>query len=233
MKIIEKILTQNDCYKAGKKITVKGLMLHSVGCPQPKAEIFINQWNKSGVQKCVHAFIEPNGDVYQTLPWNHRGWHAGGNANNTHIGIEMTEPATIKYISGSNWTDIDPVETKTHVFATYQIAVELFAYLCKLYELEPLADGVIISHSEGHKRGIASGHADVEHIWSKFGLTMAQFRKDVKTAMEKNELLEAVTFISSKIPGGIDVKMWSSDNKEWKAKYVDTLILKIYKAWKG
>ncbi len=233
MKIIEKILTQNDCYKAGKKITVKGLMLHSVGCPQPKAEIFINQWNKSGVQKCVHAFIEPNGDVYQTLPWNHRGWHAGGNANNTHIGIEMTEPATIKYISGSNWTDIDPVKTKTHVFATYQIAVELFAYLCKLYELEPLADGVIISHSEGHKRGIASNHADVEHIWSKFGLTMAQFRKDVKTAMEKNELLEAVTFISSKIPGGIDVKMWSSDNKEWKAKYVDTLILKIYKAWKG
>jgi len=233
MKIIEKILTQNDCYKAGKKITVKGLMLHSVGCPQPKAEIFINQWNKSGVQKCVHAFIEPNGDVYQTLPWNHRGWHAGGDANNTHIGVEMTEPSTIKYTSGSNWADMDPAKTKAYVMATYKTAVELFAYLCKQFKLDPLAEGVIISHSEGHKRGIASGHADVEHIWSKFGLTMAQFRKDVKTAMEKNELLEAVTFISSKIPGGIDVKMWSSDNKEWKAKYVDTLILKIYKAWKG
>jgi len=233
MKIIEKILTRNDCYKAGKKITVKGLMLHSVGCPQPKAEIFINQWNKSGVQKCVHAFIEPNGDVYQTLPWNHRGWHAGGDANNTHIGVEMTEPSTIKYTSGSNWADMDPAKTKAYVMATYKTAVELFAYLCKQFKLDPLAEGVIISHSEGHKRGIASGHADVEHIWSKFGLTMAQFRKDVKTAMEKNELLEAVTFISSKIPGGIDVKMWSSDNKEWKAKYVDTLILKIYKAWKG
>ena len=231
MKIIEKILTQNDCYKAGKKITVKGLMLHSVGCPQPKAEIFINQWNKSGVQKCVHAFIEPNGDVYQTLPWNHRGWHAGGDANNTHIGVEMTEPSTIKYTSGSNWADMDPAKTKAYVMATYKTAVELFAYLCKQFKLDPLAEGVIISHSEGHKRGIASGHADVEHIWSKFGLTMAQFRKDVKTAMEKNELLEAVTFISSKIPGGIDVKMWSSDNKEWKAKYVDTLLQKIANAW--
>ena len=46
-----------------------------------------------------------------------------------------------------------------------------------------LCDGVIISHSKGYKRGIASDHADVEHIWNKYGLTMNQFRKDVKTAM--------------------------------------------------
>ena len=35
MKLVEHILTKNPCYTAGKKITVKGLMLHSVGCPQP------------------------------------------------------------------------------------------------------------------------------------------------------------------------------------------------------
>ena len=46
-----------------------------------------------------------------------------------------------------------------------------------------LCDGVIISHSKGYKRGIASDHADVEHIWNKYGLTMNQFRKDVKAAM--------------------------------------------------
>ena len=33
MKIIESILTKNRCYQNGRKITVKGLMLHSVGCP--------------------------------------------------------------------------------------------------------------------------------------------------------------------------------------------------------
>ena len=29
--------------------------------------------------------------TYQTLPWDHRGWHAGGSANNTHIGFEICE----------------------------------------------------------------------------------------------------------------------------------------------
>lgn len=45
MKLVESILTMNPCYTAGRKITVKGLMLHSVGCPQPKASVFVNGWN--------------------------------------------------------------------------------------------------------------------------------------------------------------------------------------------
>lgn len=187
MEIIESILTQNDCYRAGRKIAVQGLMIHSVGCSQPNASVFIKQWNKSGVQKCVHAFIQPDGKVYQTLPWSHRGWHGGGSCNNTHIGVEMTEPSTIKYTGGSSWTDLNPAETKKHVFATYQTAIELFAYLCTEFKLNPLADGVIISHHEGNMRGIASNHGDVEHIWGKFGLTMEQFRKDIKNAMRKEE----------------------------------------------
>jgi hypothetical protein len=187
MEIIKSILTQNDCYRANRKINVKGLMIHSVGCSQPNASVFIKQWNQPNVEKCVHAFIEPNGKVYQTLPWDMRGWHAGGNANNTHVGVEMTEPATIKYVNGSAWIDNNPTKTKEHVLATYQVAVELFAYLCKKFNLNPLADGVIISHHEGNIRGIASNHGDVEHIWAKFGLTMKQFREDIQNAMTKEE----------------------------------------------
>lgn len=97
----------------------------------------------------------------------------------------MTEPATIRYTGGANWTETgDGSNTKSHVLAAYKYAVELFAYLCKQYKLNPLADGVVVSHSEGHKRGIASNHGDVEHIWGKFGLTMAKFRKDIKAAMD-------------------------------------------------
>ena len=102
MKLVENILTRNPCYTAGRKITVKGLMLHSVGCPQPKASAFINSWNSpSHDTSCVHGFIDGNdGTVYQTLPWNHRGWHCGsgskGSGNNTHIGVEMCEPACIR-----------------------------------------------------------------------------------------------------------------------------------------
>ena len=95
----------------------------------------------------------------------------------------MTEPDTIKYTGGSSFKDLNPTDTKDFVKKTYKTAVELFAYLCKKYNLNPEKDGVIISHSEGHKRGIASNHGDVEHIWNKYGFTMAQFRKDVKKAM--------------------------------------------------
>ena len=160
----------------------QGLMLHSVGCPQPKAEAFIQKWNKPGVEKAAHAFVEPDA-VYQTLPWNYRGWHAGGAANNTHIGVEMTEPATIKYTGGSSWVDLDPTATETFIRKTYANAAALFAELCRQFKLDPLADGVIISHKEAHARGLASNHGDPEHLWSKFGLTMDGFRAEVAKRM--------------------------------------------------
>ena len=204
MKLVESILNRNSCYTAGKKIKVTGLMLHSVGCPQPKASAFINSWNNpSHNNSCVHGFIDGNdGTVYQTLPWDHRGWHCGsgskGSGNNSHIGVEMCEPACIKYTGGANFTCSDPDTAKAVARRTYEAAVELFAMLCKKFSLDPLADGVVISHSEGCKRGIASNHGDVEHLWSKFGLTMAQFRKDIKAAMEGSTTEDSLTAIMGK-----------------------------------
>ena len=199
MNLKQNYLTQSACYKAGKHITVKGLMIHSVGCPQPKADAFMKNWNRADANACVHAIVEPDGNVYQLLPWDFRGWHCGGGANNTHIGVEMTEPATIKYAGGASWAETgDGENTKNHVLATYKYAVELFAYLCQQFGLDPMADGVIISHSEGCKRGIASNHGDVEHLWSKFGLSMQQFRKDIKAAMEGSTAEDSLTAIMGK-----------------------------------
>lgn len=202
MNIIQSILTKNDCYKAGKTITPKGLMIHSVGCPQPKASVFIASWNKpaseqAGRQVCVHGFIDGNtADIYQTLPWNYRGWHGGGDSNNTHIGVEICEPATIKYTGGATWIETaDGANTKATVLRTYAAAVELFAHLCTLYSLNPLTKGVVISHAEGYKQGIASNHGDTEHLWGKFGLTLDKFRADIKAAMTP----AAVTPISTKL----------------------------------
>lgn len=186
MEITKQILTKNPCYKAGKTITVKGLMLHSVGCPQPSATAFIKNWNTSDTQVCVHGFIDANtGGVYQTLPWNCRGWHCGGSANGTHIGIEMCEPDCIKYSSGAKFTCSDLTKAKAMVERTYKSAVELFAYLCNEYKLNPLAEGVILAHSEGYAKGLASNHADPEHLWKglKLPYTMDSFRQDVKAAM--------------------------------------------------
>ena len=175
MRLVESFLTKNPCYTAGRKITVKGLMLHSVGCP-PKAQVFLASWNHASFgSACVHGFIDGNdGTVYQALPWNHRGWHCGsgskGSGNNTHIGVEMCEPACIRYTSGSGFTCSDLAKARASAMRTYEAAVELFAMLCKKFGLDPLADGVVISHREGHARGIATNHGDPEHLWKGLGL---------------------------------------------------------------
>lgn len=187
MKLVQSILTKNPCYTAGRKITVKGLMLHSVGCSQPNAMVFINNWNRASYDSaCVHGFIDGNdGTVYQTLPWNHRGWHGGGDSNNTHIGVEMCEPACIKYTGRASFTCSDTATAKAVVTRTYNAAVELFAMLCKEFGLNPLTD--IISHKEGHAKGIASNHGDPEHLWNglKTGYTMDTFRQAVKAKMNE------------------------------------------------
>lgn len=165
-------------------------MLHSVGCPQPSAQVFVNSWNSADKSVCVHAFIDANtGDVYQTLPWEYRGWHCGsgpnGSGNNTHIGVEMCEPACIRYTGGARFTCSNVEEVRAAVRRTYESAVQLFAELCERFRLDPLADGVILSHEEGHKRGIASNHGDPVHLWNQLnmGYTMDGFRKAVKAAV--------------------------------------------------
>ena len=188
MNLVECILTKNDCYKAGRKITPKGVMVHSTGANNPKVSRYVpgdsvigknaynNHWDKSGVQKCVHAFIGKfaNGSIgtVQTLPWNHRGWHCGkgskGSGNDTHISFEICE---------------DGLTDASYFKAVYREAVELTAKLCKDYNLDPLKDGVVICHNEGYKRGIASNHGDVLHWFPKHGKSMDDFRNDVKTAM--------------------------------------------------
>ena len=107
MNLHKLILTENACYKAGRKITVKGIMVHSTGVNNPDLKCYVgpddgllgknqngSHWNTYhpwGREVCAHAFIGRLADgsiaVYQTLPWNHRGWHAGGSANDTHIGF--------------------------------------------------------------------------------------------------------------------------------------------------
>ena len=187
MEILESILTKNPCFQAGRKIKVRGLMLHSVGCPQPSAEVFMRQWNRpDAARACVHAFIDGNtGKVYQTLPWDHRAWHGGGSSNDTHIGVEMCEPSCLKYTGGASFTCSDRDAALAVVKRTYDAAVELFAFLCREFGLDPLADGVIVSHKEGHERGIASGHGDPDHLWEglQCGYSMDGFRADVSAAM--------------------------------------------------
>ena len=178
MEIIEAFAAKNKCYQAGAALVPRGIMLHSIGTPQPSAAAlaqYFDQYQPGGQSVCVHAFAQADGTVYQTLPWEMRGWHCGGAANNTHIGIEMTEPS-----AGMAYA-----EAAAQITGTYRTAVALFAALCETYGLDPLADGVIIGHAEGHRHGVASNHADPEYLWQQYGMgyTMDGFRAAVAEAM--------------------------------------------------
>lgn len=178
MEIIEAFAVKNKCYQIGTPLKPRGLMLHSIGTPQPSAAAlarYFDQYQPGGQSVCVHAFAQADGTAYQTLPWEMRGWHCGGAANNTHIGIEMTEPS-----AGMAYA-----EAAAQITGTYRTAVALFAQLCETYGLDPLADGVIIGHAEGHRRGVASNHADPEYLWRQYGMgyTMDGFRAAVAEAM--------------------------------------------------
>ena len=141
MQIIPAFVTQNKCYQAGTPLTPRGIMLHSIGCPQPNASVMaqnFNQYRPNGQSVCVHAFVQRDGTVYQTLPWTVQAWHCGGSANSTHIGVEMTEPSA----------GMTRSEAAEQIAGTYRTVVELFAELCKQYELDPAQDGVIIGHAD-------------------------------------------------------------------------------------
>lgn len=188
MRLYTQLLTHNSCYIKGEHIRPRGVMVHSTGAANPWLRRYVapddgrlgepssRHWNQSGVGACVHAFIGRLADgsiaAYQTLPWTMRGWHCGGTGNDTHISFEICE---------------DKLADKGYFRATYQAAVELTAYLCKRFSLDPLADGVVLCHSEGYKRGIASNHADVMHWWGRYGVSMDNFRRDVAEKMKGGE----------------------------------------------
>jgi N-acetylmuramoyl-L-alanine amidase len=153
-----------------------------LGVAQPNADVVWKLWNQPNVTKCVHAFVETD-RIIQTLPWNHRGWHAGGSANNSYIGFEICEPAGHKYASGSTMIGYDVNKNKEYFEKIYNNAVDLCVYLCKEYHINPLTD--IICHCEGFKKGIASNHGDVMHWFPKHGKDMDDFRKDVKNKLDK------------------------------------------------
>lgn len=228
IKIVDNILKDSPCYKSGRTMTPGGGMLHSVGCPQPDPKVFAKNFSVS-TNACVHAVVGVEEVVLQLLPWNQRAWHCGsgpnGSGNNNLISIEMTEPASIKYTGGASWVETgDGSNTKKHVLATYKNAVAFFAYICNKYGFNPENSNVLMSHKEGNAKGIASNHGDPEHIWKKYGLTMDQFRKDVKKAMKG----EDVTTVPS-----TPVDNSSDDKSKQKVNKLDGSVTIIYKGSDG
>jgi hypothetical protein len=206
MQIHQQFAMRNDCYTRNQAELAKapanrdsryaqyyqgprGIMVHSTGANNPNLRRYVqpddgvlgsnangNDWNRPGLEVCVHAFLglTQAGEVaaYQILPWEYRAWHCGGDANNTHLSFEICE---------------DNLRDRAYWEKTYRLARELTAELCRKFGLDPLAPGVLVDHAEGAALGIASNHADVDHWWSRYGVTMDDFRADVARLLEQED----------------------------------------------
>ena len=210
MEIKQQFLTQNDCYKEGRYITPIGIMVHSTGANNPNLRRYLpgdeligynaygNHWNTTGLEVCVHGFVgkDANGDVqiYQTLPWDMRGWHAGGLANDTHISFEICE---------------DGLDNEDYFWTVCGAAAWLCAKLCIMYNLDP---STVICHSEGYKLGIASNHADVMHWFSRFGRSMDDLRWAIGQEIAKQKAADKTEIMGEPTATAEQMILFCSDS---------------------
>jgi len=196
LKIVQYFQTKNPCYKAGKRITPSGIVVHSTGANNPYIRRYVgpddgtlgpnkygNHWNKSTATKCVHAFIGKVDDgslaVYQTLPWDYRCWGVAkgknGSYNDSHIQFEICE---------------DGLNDEAYYKEAFSLAARLCAYLCQEYGIKPEN---VVGHYEAHAAGYGSNHGDPKNWQRKFGGSMDAFRAEVAALMGAENIPADVT----------------------------------------
>lgn len=135
--------------------------------------LYNNHWNQPNFKKCVHGFIGKVASgavmIYQTLPWNYRGWGVGsgtkGSYNNSHIQFECCEDGLT---NESYWREVRAQ------------AVHLCAWLCQEYGMNV---SNVVGHYEAHAAGYANNHGDPRNWMSRFGDSMDKFRADVRAVL--------------------------------------------------
>lgn len=199
-------MRQSTWYKGAGTTTVRGVLWHSTGANNPNLKRYVqpddnapdrakmlellgvnnnrNDWNHITHQAGVHAWIGKlaNGEVatIQAGEWNKEAWGCGpgtkGSCNNGWIQFEICE---------------DNLSDPVYFEKVYREAVELTAYLCKLYNLDPQGTvtycgvqvPVILCHQDSNRLGLGSAHADVLHWFPKFGKNMQAVRDDVSALL--------------------------------------------------
>ncbi len=186
-----RIMERNDCFRTGRETPKSWIMIHSTATPGVSAETWYKAWNKSVELKdegarevAVHFFLDDH-SIWQYLPIAIRSWHCGGKANDFCISIEICEPKSVSYDSEhrniTEYNSDDP-ENQRYFKACWRNAVLLCVCLCKKCGIPPEQ---IMSHSEGHLKGVASDHADPEHWWKFHRKNMDMFRQAVLEEFSK------------------------------------------------
>ena len=201
------MMTQSTCYKGTEPMVIKGVLWHSTGANNTSLKRYVqpsdddinreellkllgvnrykNDWNHIERQAGLNAWIGKLADgtvaTVQTMPWNFRPWGCGsgikGSCNNGWIQFEICE---------------DGLNNKEYFDLVYQEACELTAYLCELYNIDPLGvitmNGVtvptILCHKDANTLGLGSNHGDILHWFPKYNKNMETVRQDVLKLMQ-------------------------------------------------
>lgn len=199
-------MRQSSWYKGAGKTTVRGVLWHSTGANNPNLKRYVqpddnavdrarmlellgvnksgNDWNHISREAGVHAWVGKlaSGEVasVQVGDWDKKAWGCGsgkkGSCNNGWIQFEICE---------------DNLSDPVYFEKVYQEAVELTAYLCKLYNLDPQGTvtysgvrvPVILCHQDSYQLGLGSNHGDVLHWLPKYGKSMQTVRDDVSALL--------------------------------------------------
>ena len=181
--ITEKYCTGNRRYASAEKFTPVGVVLHSIGTPQPSADVLWRYWQNDSSPYVVHYMVDDQ-KILHCMPDNYKCWHVGSPGNSKWIGIEMGEPSQIKYTSGATFTVSDLTKARDYAKATYKNAVWLIAQLCKKYGWNP--NTAIYTHHEVTAKKLSNtDHVDPEHLWNGLGMgySLLTLRRDVAASM--------------------------------------------------
>ena len=210
------MMTNSTCYKGTRVMEVKGVLWHSTGANNPEIRRYVqpsdndpnrdellkiigvnrngNDWNhierKAGLNCWVGKLADGTVSTVQTMPWNYRPWGCGsgpkGSCNNGWIQFEICE---------------DSLNDPVYFNQVYQEACEITAYLCKMFNIDPLGtvnlNGVMVPtitcHNDSYKLGVGGGHSDINHWFPKYGKNMETARNDVAALMGNMEDDEDMT----------------------------------------
>ena len=199
-------MRQSSWYKGAGKTTIRGVLWHSTGANNPNLKRYVqpddsavdrarmldllgvnksgNDWNHISREAGVHAWVGKlaSGEVasVQVGDWDKKAWGCGsgkkGSCNNGWIQFEICE---------------DNLSDPVYFEKVYREAVELTAYLCKLYNLDPQGTvtysgvrvPVILCHQDSYQLGLGSNHGDVLHWLPKYGKSMQTVRDDVSALL--------------------------------------------------
>lgn len=181
------LLTQSSA----TKMDIKGIVIHSTELNNPKLNVYVqppnnaknretilnllgenSKWLGPTVTGAVHVRIgrAKNNEItsVQVMPWYNKGTRCGhgtlGSCNDGWIQIEICS---------------DGMEHQDYFNGVYQELIELVSYLCKVFNLNPKGDKVILDHAKAFSLGYANNGTDISKWLNKYGKTLDDIIKEV------------------------------------------------------